>query len=68
MIVKDGLLEKAKDIFGDLGLQFVEVSHFLGGFIGKKETVRDLINDKVKKWVEAVEDLADVAINYPQDA
>jgi len=69
VIVKDGLLDRAKKVFGDLRLQLVEASKFLvGGFIGKNEIVRDLIDGKVKKWVEAVEDLADAAVKYPQDA
>jgi len=67
-IVKDGFLEKAKEKFGDLGIEFVEASKILGGFLGKSDKVRELLTEKVHKWVESVEDLADAAVRYPQDA
>ena len=60
--------EKAKEKFGDLGMNFVEVHKFLGGYIGKETEVRKLITEKVKKCIEAVEDLAEAAVRYPQDA
>ena len=43
-------------------------SRFLGGFLGKEDAVRHLLEEKVRKWVEAVEDLAEAAEVYPQDA
>ena len=67
VIVKDGLMDKAKEKFGDLGLKMVEAHKFLGGFVGKEDTVRKLISKKVTKWAEVVEDLADAAVRYPQD-
>jgi len=59
---------------GRLGLlEFVGASsRFLGGFLlGKEEVVPQLLEEKVtKKWVEeeAVEDLSEAAVVYPQDA
>jgi len=47
---------------------FVEASRFLGGFLGKEEVVRQLLEEKAKQWVEAVEDLLEAAVVYPQDA
>ena len=38
-IVKDEFLEKAKEKFGDLGLEFVETSKIFGGFLGKSDKV-----------------------------
>ncbi|CAM9595743.1 unnamed protein product [Heterosigma akashiwo] len=68
-IVKDWRqLERAKQEFQGLGLEFVEASRFLGGFLGKEEVVRQLLEEKVTKWVEAVEDLSEAAVVYPQDA
>lgn len=68
-IVKDWRqLERAKQEFQGLGLEFVEASRFLGGFLGKEEVVRQLLEEKVTKWVEAVEDLSEAAVVYPRDA
>ncbi|CAM9457865.1 unnamed protein product, partial [Heterosigma akashiwo] len=49
-------------------MEFVEASRFLGGFLGKEDAVRHLLEEKVRKWVEAVEDLAEAAEVYSQDA
>ena len=46
----------------------MEASRFLGGFLGKEEVVRQLLEEMVTKWVEAVEDLSEAAVVYPQDA
>ncbi len=68
VIVKDGKLEEARAAFAGLDMEFVEASRFLGGFLGKEDAVRHLLEEKVRKWVEAVEDLAEAAEVYPQDA
>ncbi|CAM9911120.1 unnamed protein product, partial [Heterosigma akashiwo] len=61
-IVKDWRqLEQAKQEFQGLGLEFGEASRFIGGFLGKEEVVRQLLKEKVTKWVEAVEDLSEAA-------
>jgi hypothetical protein len=46
---------------------FTTGSRYLGGFIGEKEAGY-LDPRKVAKWADAVEELALVAVNYPQSA
>ena len=60
--------KRFKEIFGDLGIRFVEAHKFCGGYVGKTEKVREPMAEKVNKWVEAVEDLSGAAVKYPQDA
>ena len=49
-------------------MEFVEASRFLRGFLEKEDAVCHLLEEKVRKWVEAVEHLAEAAEVYPQDA
>ncbi|CAN0104916.1 unnamed protein product, partial [Heterosigma akashiwo] len=67
VIVKGGKLEEARAAFAGLDMEFVEASRFLGGFLGKEDAVRHLLEEKVRKWVEAVKNLAEAAEVYPQD-
>jgi hypothetical protein len=41
---------------------------YLGGFIGEREAQDISIQEKVAKWADVVEELASVAVNYPQSA
>ena len=60
-IVKDWRqLERAKQEFQGLGLEFGEVLRFLGGFLGEERGSLPA--------VEAGEDLSEAAVVYPQDA
>ena len=70
-IVKDWRqLDRAKQEFQGPGLEFVEALRFLGGICGggKEEVVRQLLEEKLTKWVETVEDVSEAAVVYPQDA
>jgi hypothetical protein len=43
-------------------------NRYLGGFIGEREAQDIWIREKVANWAVAVEELASVAVNYPQTA
>ncbi len=66
--MKEGFESEAKKLFGDLGVQFVSCSRFLGGCIGDSEGVQKFVEKKVDAWCRCVEDLAYAAEKFPQSA
>jgi hypothetical protein len=61
-------LTDAMIAFEDHEFTITTGSRYLGGFIGEKEAQDIWIQEKVAKWADAVEELASVAVDYPQSA
>ena len=59
-------LERASDLFHDLGVRVVTGSRFLGGFVGEQSLVADFVSNKVRVWCKCLQSLSDVAICEPQ--
>jgi hypothetical protein len=45
---------------------FTTGSRYRGGFIRERKAQDICIQEKVAKWADAVEELASMAVNYPQ--
>ena len=66
LVVGSSDLERASDLFHDLGVSVVTGSRFLGGFVGERSLTVDFVSTKVKVWCECIQSLSDVAIGEPQ--
>ena len=66
LVVGSSDLERASDLFCDLGVSVVTGSRFLGGFMGERSFAADFVSDKVRVWCECIQSLSDVAIGEPQ--
>jgi hypothetical protein len=61
-------LEAALVAFKEFQFEVRTGHHYLGGFIGEDDALREWLRKKTKHWEEAVADLATVAPNFPQTA
>ena len=50
IVVWSSDLDRANDLFCDLGVCVVTDSRFFGGFVGEQSLATDFISDKVKVW------------------
>ena len=66
LVVGSSDLERASDLFRDLGISVVTGSRFLGGFVGEQSLAADFVSNKVRVWCECIQSLSDVAISEPQ--
>ena len=66
LVVGSSDLERASDLFRDLGISVVTGSRFLGGFVGERSLAADFVSNKVRVWCECIQSLSDVAISEPQ--
>ena len=66
MVVGSSDLERASDLFRDLGVSVVTGSRFLGGLMGERSLAADFVSNKVMVWCECIQSLSDVAIGEPQ--
>ena len=65
-VVKELLLETARNLFSDLEVDVVTASRFLGGCVGNEEEIHQYVLSKVVLWTKHVERLARAARAYPQ--
>ena len=65
-VVQPSDLQKANELFCDLGVKVVTGSKFLGGFVGDKSLAAGFVSDKVKAWCHCIQRLSDVATMEPQ--
>ena len=68
LVVKEDLLNEAKNVFSDLNVEITLGGRFLGGVIGDSTEAQQYVADKVTRWVQAVERLSIGAKNFPQSA
>ena len=47
LVVRSSDLERANDLFHDLGVSVVTGSQFLGGFVGEQSLAADFVSNKV---------------------
>ena len=66
LVVQASILQRARDLFHDLGVKVVTGSRFLGGFVGERSLAADFVSEKVKIWCNCIQQLSDVAIIEPQ--
>ena len=66
LVVGSSDLERASDLFRDLGISVVTGSQFLGGFVGERSLAADFVSNKVRVWCECIQSLSDVAISESQ--
>ena len=66
LIVQASILQRARDLFHDLGVKVVTGSRFLGGFVGEHSMAADFVSEKVKIWCNIIQQLSNVAITKPQ--
>ena len=68
LIVKDvAHLSKAKDIFGDTGVNItLEGERHLGAVIGSDEFRQEFVRKKVSGWINDIKQLANIAHEEPQ--
>ena len=66
IVVKEPLLETARNLFSDLEVDVVTASRFLGGCVGNEEEIHQYVRSKVDLWTKHVERLAQAARAYPQ--
>ena len=66
LVVRSSYLQKANDLFHDLGVRVVTGSRFLGGFVGERSLAADFVSNKVKVWCNCIQQLSDVALVEPQ--
>ena len=67
LIVKPEHEEKAKEVFRNSGVQVTkEGERHMGAVIGSSTFKEKYVSNKVKKWVEDVEELALIAKEEPQ--
>ena len=66
LVVRSSDLERANDLFHDLGVSVVTGSRFLGGFVGEQSLAADFVSNKVGVWCKCIQSLSDVAIDEPQ--
>ena len=70
LIIKDSSMASiAAELFADTGIQITcQGERHLGAAIGNEEFKNKYVSSKVKKWVEDIEMLADIAAEEPQAA
>ena len=68
MIVKDSLIDNAKQYFDDVGIKIVTSCQFLGGVIGDEISTNEYVLGKAKEWGHYVELLSSIASDQPQAA
>uniref|UniRef100_A0A0K8TJ54 Reverse transcriptase domain-containing protein n=2 Tax=Lygus hesperus TaxID=30085 RepID=A0A0K8TJ54_LYGHE len=66
LVIKDGLEEESRALFGDLNVKIVYSHRFLGGVIGSPAQKKEYVREKVQKWVEHTEKFAVAAQDSPQ--
>ena len=66
LVVRSSDLEKANDLFHDLGVSVVTGSQFLGGFVGNLSLAADFVSNKVGVWCKCIQSLSNIAIDEPQ--
>ena len=54
LIVHPDFVDKAEEMFKQLGIRVVTCRRFLGGFIGGKEDVDQWFKEKIECWVGSV--------------
>ena len=57
LVVKPEFQAEAEILFGDLHIEIVFSSHFLGGCFGSEDGVKDYVKRKVDNWVKYVHHL-----------
>jgi hypothetical protein len=69
LIVREGLLEKANELFKDSGVQITtEGKRHLGAAIGSSGFKSEYINKKIEGWIDNIERLSKIAITQPHAA
>ena len=69
LIVKPGLMQRAKEIFAGTGIQITEDGQkYLGGFVGTVEAVNKYVDGLVENWLEQLDVLVNIAKSEPQAA
>ena len=69
LIVRPELLDNARSLFADLGIQITtEGRRYLGGAIGSPEFVKTFVRDSVAVWVKDIIQLSSFAESQPQAA
>ena len=69
LIVKEQFLSEARDIFGDSGVTITtEGERHMGAVIGSPEFKQTYVRNKISKWIQDVETLAEIAKDEPQAA
>ena len=69
LIVKDTKLAEATDVFADTRIQItIDGERHLGAVIGTEENKRQYINQKISKWKDEINLLAEIATTHPQSA
>ena len=62
LIAKPNLIEEARDIFKDTGINFTsDGKKHLGAAFGSEEFKTEFVNEKVQMWVEEVIHLTEIA-------
>jgi len=62
LVVQPSDMQKATDMFHDLGVKVVSSSRFLGGFVGERSLAADFVSNNVKAWCNCIQQLSEVAI------
>ena len=68
LIVHPDFVDKAEEMFKQLGIRVVTGRRFLGGFIGGKEDVHQWLKQKIESWIGSVKKISNVAKTQPQAA
>lgn len=66
LVIKSGLEDQSRAIFGDLNVKIVHSHRFLGGVIGSPSQKKEYVRKKVQQWLEYTEKFAVAAQKSPQ--
>ena len=69
LVVKPAKHQEAVEVFDKTGIQIrVDGKAYLGGYVGQKEPAENYLKEKIKKWVNEVEQLARFGKSQPHAA
>ena len=68
LVVREHNLERARELEAELHFEISTGNRYLGGFIGGPTAFDKWITSKADDWVYSIEQLSEVAANYPQAA
>ena len=69
LLVKPNLLSKAKSLFDSTNIEVVtDGVEYLGGAIGSNQYIGSVLSEKIQKWSEEIDILAEIATTEPHVA
>ena len=68
LVVKESILLQARELFNDLEIKITTSSRFLGGVVGDSSGQSSYVANKVRGWVNIVNERSNIASTQPQAA